>query len=92
MSQLPMGMSIDNFTVAGIEEAKMRDSIQGFENRSINQSAISIRNIVPPHEKMLKTVQESITKTRKVVNQAQSSNASNAEIKVYNIDDSQISN
>ena len=41
---------------------------------------------------MLKTVQESITKTRKEVNQAQSSNASNAEIKVYNIDDSQISN
>ena len=67
----------------------MHDSIQG----SINQSAVTMRNIVPPHEKMLKTMEESITKTRRLVNNALSSTASNAEIKVYNnIDDSQASN
>ena len=94
MAILPIGTSIDNSTMAAIEENKMHESVHGYEMKSVNQSVHTVRNIMPPHEKMLKTVQASISKTKEVlVKTAQlSSNASNTDIKVYNIDDSQTSN
>ena len=65
MAAFPLGMSIENST---LEEAKMNESAQTYEMKSINQSAITIRNIVPStHEKVMQSVQDSILKTREVI-------------------------
>ena len=46
MATFPIGMSIDDSTVAAMEEAKMHESAQGYE-KTMNQSAITVSNIKP---------------------------------------------
>ena len=67
MAVLPIGTSIDNSTMAAMEENKMHESVHGYEMKSVDQSAHTVRNIMPPHERMLKTVQASITKTKEAL-------------------------